>query len=234
MDSKMTVKKQFSKYANRYDNNNIIQRIISKALVREIKSEPKSILELGCGNGQIYREFNSPINRYTAIDFSKNMCELHPKNANIDIHCFDFDSDDFFKFIKKRRYDLIVSSSALQWSKNLKKLLDNLSNVSNKIECVLFTSNTFKRIYEITRQKEVILNLEEIKDTFSRYRNDFEVINYKLEFENKKDMFRYIKNSGVQGDVNLSYKEAKELYKRYDLDYLEFEVVFIKSSLNLK
>ena len=42
----MSVQNQFSKYANDYSSNNIIQQIVSKALVRDINSKPKRILEL--------------------------------------------------------------------------------------------------------------------------------------------------------------------------------------------
>ena len=53
---------------------------------------------------------------------------------------------------------------------------------------------------------------------------------YKLEFENKKDLFDYIKKSGVSGgNDSLDFKDAKKLYKEYNLNYLEFEVIFVKT-----
>ena len=43
-------------------------------------------------------------------------------------------------------------------------------------------------------------------------------------------MFRYIKRSGVSGGVGvLNYREMKNIMKNYPLDYLEFEVLFIKA-----
>ena len=226
----MTISKNFSNHANDYDNNNIIQRIVSKALVREIKNKPKNILELGCGSGQIFREISWPINKYKAIDFSQKMCDIHPKNQNTEIKCFDFDSDKFYDDIKDDYYDLVISSSAMQWSKDLGKLLKRLFSITSKIDCVLFTSNTFKSIYEITKQKPAILSTEEIKNSFNKYNSAYEVFNYQIDFSTKKELFAYIKNSGVQGDVKLSYIDAKNLYKNYDKLYLEFEVIFIKSN----
>ena len=226
----MTIKNKFSSHAKDYDNNNIIQRIVSKALVRDIEDKPQNILELGCGSGQIYREISWDFSYYKAIDFSANMCDIHPKNKNLDVLCFDFDSDEFYNEIKNDKYDLIISSSAIQWSKNLDKLLERLFKVSTKIDCVLFTSNTFKSIYNITKQRPAILSLDEIKQSFNNYSTVYEVFNYQINFDSKKELFSYIKNSGVQGDIKLSYKVAKNLYKKYDKLYLEFEVVFIKSS----
>ena len=75
----------------------------------------------------------------------------------------------------------------------------------------------------------------EIKKAFSQYFDcEFETIMYKLEFDNKKDLFNYIKNSGVSGGSNtLDFKDAKKLYKEYGLNYLEFEVIFIKTFTKL-
>jgi malonyl-CoA O-methyltransferase len=223
----MSIKNEFSKYAKDYDNNNIIQRIVSKALIRECDTKPKKILELGCGSGQIFRHITWDIHYYKAVDFSSSMCKLHPISKNIDVVCFDFDSDEFYDEIKNDKYDLVVSSSALQWSKNLPLLVKRLIPITKQIKVALFTSNTFKTIYNITKQKSPILSLKQIKKAFRYSHTTFEVFNYKLEFNNKKELFRYIKNSGVKGDIKLNFKDAKKLYTNYDLNYLEFEVVFI-------
>ena len=57
-----------------------------------------------------------------------------------------------------------------------------------------------------------------------------EVIRYSLSFDSVRDMFRYIKRSGVSGNRNvLTYKGTKRLMETYPLDYLEFEVLFIRN-----
>lgn len=224
------VQEQFSKHAKEYNSYNIIQQIISKALVREMNTQPKRILELGCGSGQIFKNIDFKFDYYKAIDFSKEMCDIHPKHKNLNVSCLNFDTKEFHDELKDEHFDIILSSSALQWSKDLQKILQTISNISNNINMVLFTSNTFKTIFDLSDATSPILSLEEIKKSFEQfYRCEFEVLDYKLEFENKKDLFNYIKNSGVSGNQNtLSFKKAKHLYKNYNLDYLEFEVVFIK------
>jgi len=231
----LSIKNEFSKHANKYNDNNIIQQIIAKSLVRELKSKPKKILELGCGSGQVFNHINWEIDFYKAIDFSAQMCKLHPKNSKVEVKCHDFDSDEFLNEIKNDSYDIVLSSSALQWSKDLGKIIRNLSSVTKEINAVLFTSNTFKTIQNITNSKSPILSEDEIKKAFSQYFNcEFETIMYKLEFDNKKDLFNYIKNSGVSGGSNaLDFKDAKKLYKEYGLNYLEFEVIFIKTFTKL-
>jgi len=227
----MSVKNQFSKHANEYNNFNIIQQIAAKALVRDIKNKPKNILEIGCGSGQVCKYITWDVDKYNAIDFSSSMCEIHPRNKNLEVSCYDFDSDEFYDFLKDKKFDIVISSSAMQWSKDLKKLIGALSETTNEINAVLFTSNTFKTIQNITKSTSPILSTEGIKQAFSTYYQcNFEVHNYNLEFENKKELFDYIKNSGVSGGNSaLDFKTAKKLYKEYKLNYLEFEVIFVKT-----
>lgn len=227
----MSVKNQFSKHASEYNNFNIIQQIAAKALVRDIKNKPKKILEIGCGSGQVYKYITWDLEKYNAIDFAPSMCELHPTSDIVSVDCFDFDSKEFFTFLENKSFDIVLSSSAMQWSKDLNSLICNLAKSTNEINAVLFTSNTFNTIQKLTNTKSPILSVEEIKEAFSNYfKCDFEVHNYNLEFDNKKDLFDYIKNSGVSGsNASLDFKSAKKLYKEYDLNYLEFEVIFVKT-----
>jgi len=227
----MSIKSEFSKYAKDYNNYNIIQQIVAKSIVRDIKNKPKRILELGCGSGQIIKHITWEYDRYTAVDFSKYMCELHPRNEKTEVICCDFDSDEFFGFIKDQKFDVIVSSSAMQWSNDLDRLLYNLTISANEIYAGLFTSNTFKTIQRLSGKSSPILDTQRIKKAFSNYFEcEFELHSYNLEFDSKKELFDYIKNSGVSGGSDfLSFKDAKRLYKEYDLNHLEFEVIFVKA-----
>jgi len=226
----LSVKNQFSKYANEYKNHNIIQQIVAKSLVRELKFQPKRILELGCGSGQVFNHISWEVEFYKAIDASSSMCELHPKADNIEVKCLNFDTDEFINEIKNDSYDIVLSSSALQWSNNLAKIIEQLSYITKEINAVLFTSNTFKTIQKITNTKSPILDEDSIKNAFSKFFNcEFETILYKLEFDNKKGLFDYIKKSGVSGEKSLSYSDSKKLYKEYPYNYLEFEVIFVKT-----
>jgi malonyl-CoA O-methyltransferase len=195
-----------------------------------VSTQPKSILELGCGSGQIYKHITWPISSYHAIDFSSSMCELHPKNKHIKVECFDFDSNAFHDAMKNKHFDMVISSSALQWSKDLERIVKTFSDITKEVHACLFTSNTFKRIQELSCTPSPILNEQSIKRAFSSYFEcEFETYVYNLEFDDKKSLFDYIKKSGVSGANRLSFKEAKMLYKNYDLNYLEFEVIFVKA-----
>ena len=96
----MSEKNKFSKYAREYKSYNIIQQICAKSLIRELDTKPKTILELGCGSGQVFSNVNWNFDKYLALDASKEMCELHPKDKKLEVKCLNFDSFEFFDEIK--------------------------------------------------------------------------------------------------------------------------------------
>ena len=224
------IKYKFNKYASTYDKYNIIQKIVSKALIRGIKDKPKTILDLGCGSGQTFLNIDWDYDRYVGVDFSKKMCQLHPKTKKSEIYCLSFDEVAFFEKFKNEHFDIVISSSAMQWSKDLKKLVDFIATITNRFEGVLFTSNTYKSIFKTINKTSPILSKNQIQKVFDKYNSTYEIYEYKIEFLNKKELFKYIKNSGTGGGVKLNYKEAKYLYLNYPHNFLEFEVIFIKSN----
>ena len=223
----MSIDTEFSKYANQYDKYNIIQQIVSKALIREIDFQPKTILDLGCGSGQTYRYIDWEIDKYIGVDFSHKMCELHPKNDKCEIYCLDFDTQEFYDKFQNTKFDIVISSSALQWSKKFDKLVNFILSITNNFQAVLFTNNTYKTIFQITNQSSPILGIDQIKQALPK-KSTLEKFEYKLIFNSKKELFRYIKNSGTRGENQLTYAQAKKLYQDYPFNFLEFEVVFIK------
>jgi malonyl-CoA O-methyltransferase len=220
---------EFSKYALSYEKYNTIQIQVVDKLIKNIDFKPKKILDLGCGSGQVYNSIDWDLDRFIAIDFSKEMCNLHKKKDYIKVICDDFDNIELYKKLEKENFDLILSSSALQWSKKLDYIANFLKNY--RFSLSLFTSNTFKTIQNITNLDSPILSKNEIIDIFKDIDNiKIERVEYRLHFENRRDIFKYIKNSGVSGGVaKLSYKETKNLIDSYPKDYLEFEVLFIKN-----
>jgi malonyl-CoA O-methyltransferase len=158
------------------------------------------------------------------------MLEIHPSSDKIKKVSFDFNDIDSFRAIGDRQYDIVISSSALQWSQDLDMTLKEISKLSNNFYFAFFTSNTFKTLHKIAGLKAPIYSQDFIKKCINRYYNaSFELINYKLDFDSVYDMLRYIKRSGVSGGKKqLSYKEIKQVIEDYPLDYLEFEVLFIK------
>jgi len=233
----MNIVKEFSRFANSYETLNSIQKYVAQELISLLKEKryPK-ILDIGSGGGSIYRELVKRgvfFDTFTAFDFSKSMLDLHPNSSKIEKLCLDFNSKDSFR--KLLRYDLVISSSALQWSLDLDFTLKEISRVSDSFYFAIFTSNTFKTLHNMANIKSPIYSKDTILDIVNRHFifNSY-IKEYKLYFNSAFDMLRYIKRSGVSGGKrHLTVKDIKRVVERYPFDYLEFEVIFIEAKSKL-
>ena len=136
-----------------------------------------------------------------------------------------------FNIFTVEQNSIVISSSALQWSRDLDTTLSRLSKRSAQAHFAIFTSSTFKTLHKAADIKSPIYSETELKTTINKYyQATYETRKYILHFDSVRDMFKYIKKSGVSGgEQKLSYKQTKDLMKVYPLDYLEFEVLFVKA-----
>ena len=231
----MKIVKEFSRFAEEYNHRNIIQLEVAKHLVSMLsKKDYNKILDLGAGSGAIYKSIISnsiSFEKFIAFDFSEEMLKFHPNDEKVYLSCLDFNEKNVFKVYENNEFDILLSSSALQWSENLSSVLESISRLSKKYYLSFFTSNTFLTLHQIANIKSPIYSKDSIEQALSLYFNyTIETVKYKLDFDSVQEMFRYIKRSGVSGGSGkLSYKEVKVLMNNYPLTYLEFEVVFIKA-----
>ncbi|WP_415397082.1 methyltransferase domain-containing protein [Sulfurimonas sp. CS5] len=198
-------------------------------MLKKVKHEPNNILDLGCGNGALYNSIDWKYKHFTGVDFAPGMLELHPKAKNCECIYGDFNDKTLFEHLITYKYDHVFSASALQWAQDLDMVFRYIKALNAPISLAVFSSNTFKTLNETAGLTPILRSTDEIYKLQKKYFDaDFEVVEYKLEFESTRDMFRYIKNSGVSGSRKvLDYKQTKKLMQDYPLKYLEFEVVFI-------
>jgi len=227
----MRVSSEFSKYASKYDSYNSIQNIVVKKLLSLIKSEPKNILDLGCGSGAISKNITWKYEHLMGVDFASGMLDVHPKSEKIECLYGNFNNIELFDTLLDYKFDCVISSSSLQWANDLDVVFRNLKGLNVPIYLAIFTSNTFKTLNKTASLTSLLDSPEKIDNLQKKYFNvNFEVIKYKLEFNSTREMFKYIKKSGVSGSRRiLSYKQTKQLMENYPLNYLEFEVAFITS-----
>ena len=227
----MKVSQEFSKYAKEYSKFSQIQQKVADELVSSLISKPKNILDLGCGSGAIYNLIDWQLDKFVGVDFSPNMLSLHPKVKNVKCMLGDFNDTELFDNLLKEGFDYIVSASALQWADDLEIVFKNLARFNLPLSLGIFTSKTFDSLNKTAGINSMIPSKEEIIRLVSKYLHvDVRVDNYYLEFETVREMFRYIKKSGVSGGRNiLTYKQTRKLMDEYPLNYLEFEVVYINS-----
>ena len=211
--------KSFDKFAYSYGKFNIIQKEIIKKYLPLTFSR---IVDLGCGSEGLckYKKFDF----YLGIDNSERMLSLNPCNTLK----LDFNTKKCFEVIKRYDFDQIVSFSALQWAKDLDFVFREIKNLKKNYILAIFTSNTFKTFHNYLNVKSPIYSKEEIL-SYSKILKpqNIEILNYKIEFDNPKSMFEYIKYSGVNYGVRANIREIKKFLKEFPINFLEFEVVVL-------
>ena len=226
----MKVSSEFSKYAIHYGFYNVIQQKVAEKLLSCVMSEPKNILDLGCGDGVLAKKIRWQYDKLLAVDFAQGMLDLHPKSEKIECIYGNFNDIGLFELLKAEyNIDYIFSASALQWADDMEKTFEQLQTFHTPVALAIFTANTFKTLYKTAGLEPLLIDTDRLNMLQKKYFNaNFEVVHYRLEFDNVREMFRYIKKSGVSAARNvLSYKEMKKLMQEYPLNYLEFEVAFI-------
>ena len=232
----LNVIQEFSRFAHQYDTHNMIQIEVAKTLIERLSFDQyDTVLDIGCGSGEVFKNFqkkSKPPKIFTAFDSSSRMLKIHPEVKNVTKICADFNHIHFLETLPLQQYDLVISSSALQWSKDLDFTLEKLSKLSNKLYAAIFTSGTFKTLHQTADIVSPIRSVEDVERSVRKYYHDvsFVVHHYTLAFNSVREMFQYIKKSGVSGgEKKLNYKQTKYLMENYPLDHLEFEVLFIEA-----
>lgn len=116
-------KAHFNEHASEYDQHAQIQAIIADKLIAKtpLTQAPLNILELGCGTGYIANQLRQiyPKAKFHLCDTSSRMLQQAQKkcgNKN-----FTYEQCSFPQ--EAQKYDLIISSMALQWFENLPETL---------------------------------------------------------------------------------------------------------------
>ena len=224
----MKIEKEFSRFAHEYGQYNVIQNKVAQKLVDDLKTEPKHILDLGCGNGTIAKKILWDYDKFTGVDFSQKMLDIHPKDEKIECKLGDFNEDKLFEELVKEKYDHVFSASSLQWASDLDTTLYQISQFNAPISLAIFTSNTFETLLKTAGIDSPLRGSDEVVYMLNQYfRCDIEIVRYELTFKSIEEIFTYIKKSGVSGGRNeLGYKQMKALMKNYPSMSLEFEVLF--------
>lgn len=225
----MRVCEEFSKYASQYGKYNVIQAKVAEKLVADTPGNPRRILDLGCGSGTLFSRIGWELDSFKGVDFSESMLSHHPAGENIELVLGDFNDPSLFGKLEKGRYDRVYSASALQWAHDLNGVFRSIAALNAPVSLAIFTSGTFRTLYHTAGLSPILKSSDEVIAISERHFDaHFEIVHYALEFESVRDMFRYIKRSGVSGGRRvLDVAQTKALMREYPLNILEFEVLFI-------
>ncbi len=203
------MKQVFDRSARTYDKCSFLQKELARLLANLMPLGVSSILELGCGTGHLTEQIMLRCSKveYIAVDYSEQMIQMAKQKIpeNVDFVLADIDSQDFWDKIGK--FDLIISNAALQWSKDIVKLIPNLYFHLNKQGWLIFSifgPNTFKElsvVFDMQLPAQGFVELDNLKLICQSYFDvvKFEVKLIRKEYNSLLDLLRMIKNTGTRG-----------------------------------
>lgn len=220
---------EFSRYAAEYGSHNVIQRLVAQKLIAATSDQPRRILDLGCGSGTLFSLIDWEIERFVGVDFSASMLEHHPQTPKVELMQGDFNDPSLWERFHGGEFERLYSASALQWAEDLDAVFRSVAELHTSISFAIFTAGTFKTLHECGGITPLLRSSDEVIAIAEKHLDArFEVLHTTLEFDSVREMFRYIKRSGVSGGRRvLDFSQTKRLMETYPLNYLEFEIVFI-------
>lgn len=123
----------FHQRASDYDQYVAVQKRVVANLVRHIESEsgasPESILDVGSGTGSLLSRLHSiyPSAGLYGVDLAYNMCLR--ASERLGEHCLVVNGDAEHLPLAGGLFDLVVSTSALQWVGDLSRALSEMRRV---------------------------------------------------------------------------------------------------------
>ena len=152
-------RRSFDRAASGYDKHALLQQRVARTLFDHIAkeaavTEPSSILDLGCGTGQVTEQLcdNFLDAQVVSLDFSQKMLlqtekRLSHRGFNSSAVCADAEQLPF----QEGFFDLIASSLMLQWANDLEATLKDLCGLLTDQGVLAFSSfseGTLKEIKE--------------------------------------------------------------------------------------
>ncbi|MGA1863202.1 methyltransferase domain-containing protein [Deferribacter thermophilus] len=233
---KLQIKRYFDDSYKTYDSNADIQKIVAQELSDFITpTKCDNLLELGIGSGVFTTFLLEKINArsYFGLDLAYKML-ISSKNKFKDFHLINGDIDNLP--LKIEHFDIIASSSTLQWLEYPEKTInDLLNNLKKGAKCYfsIFLDGTFNEMKEVSKITKFgsiysLKNAEFYKNIFNRkdiYINFYEkkyvlFYNSVIDFlkTHKKTGARYTEKKAIAGKQSfLNFcRLYEELYKTED------------------
>ncbi|STP04801.1 methyltransferase domain-containing protein [Helicobacter acinonychis] len=231
MDSLHSNKHAFNRHAKTYHLFAHIQQQIAIYLMQFLKQKHyDKVLDLGSGSGAVFKALeqqNIMIEDFIALDNSINMLKLHPTHSS-NIQKISLEHADFEEYVFQT-YDLILSSSSLQWARDLKSVLEKMAFSSKEVALAIHTDFSLHEVHEFLGTPSPLRDIKTlkslIKDAFKNFQIELENKRFALYFSHKQDCLNYLKKCGLLGGSTLSFKQKKHFFQNMAFEKLSYEVL---------
>ena len=225
---KALVAQRFAKAGQSYVEHAVVQKQISAQLFKYLKvycpQNLASVLEIGCGSGNLTHLFHS----YFQVD----QLFLNDLYADVDQHFSTIQNiawliGDIEQLHLPQSLDAVISSSALQWMTDLPTLLHRIHDALKPnayFGFSTFGSDNLTEIKQLTGQGLNYISLEFLKRQLEQ--QNFEVLLIEQEvkqiyFDHPKAVLQHLKATGVTATAK-SHRWTKQSLQQFYLDYQQF------------
>lgn len=200
------VQSAFNKAQPTYDSTATVQHFVASQLVEYLPNLPfTSIIDLGCGTGFITDALlvKHPDSHFHLIDLSDRMIAgCHEKYKHNESITFAIANMDEYNYPSA---DLIISNLAVQWSKDLRALLSNLTNKTPTVAFTTLTQGTFQEWADLLDQNGItspllpMMSVQELTQICKNLNPDSQIYlqDYKITFPNISDFIQYLRELGA-------------------------------------
>ena len=226
--NKALVAQRFAKAGQSYVEHAVVQKQISAQLFKYLKvycpQNLASVLEIGCGSGNLTHLFHS----YFQVD----QLFLNDLYEDVDQHFSTIQNiawliGDIEQLHLPQSLDAVISSSALQWMTDLPTLLHRIHDALKPnayFGFSTFGSDNLTEIKQLTGQGLNYISLEFLKRQLEQ--QNFEVLFIEQEvkqiyFDHPKSVLQHLKATGVTATAK-SHRWNKQSLQQFYSDYQQF------------